>query len=357
MNAKNKYNWQEIIDFVEKNPHLNKKDIAKKFNVAPETLSRGLNSYYTKLNEDIFLKKFAKQQLGIKKEQKVLMYQRQMINKNLRDQGLITNVVKKLKHTKHKYSDKDFLLKDEHTFNKKIFLIGDLHYKDEETSEYLKKIPMFLTNNCKETEDIIIVFGGDFIENNLHNSQLLERTDTAMEQTINVSNLLSSALKFFLKTHTGKLDIYGLIGNHDEIRQLSFKANEDRRENVTPIISGILKNELKEFSNVTVYPFTYDLHFKKDSVYIRHGHFIRNINYLESRILKEREQQPKLKDVKVYVFFHFHKFKIEMIKGTDIILILAPAMKKWNSYFEYSNNLVNTYGILMIQGSNYLFIR
>jgi hypothetical protein len=350
-----KYDWKQITDFCEKNPQLSKKDIAEKYKCPPETLTRGLKSFYAKLNEDIMLKKFAKQQIGIDKQKKILMYKNQIINKNLREYGFIENILEGLHFPKFK--NKFEVTKKEHT-GKKFFLVGDLHYKDENTSKYIKQIPNLILNNCDSNEDIVIILGGDFIENTMHNSQLLVRTKAALEQTVEVSSLLGEVFKFIGENHSGDIDIYGLVGNHDEIRQLNFKANEDRKENVTPIIFQFLKTDLRDYKNIIIHSFQYELLFKKEKLHFRHGHLLGYGTNLDSKILKERSQQfNKFQKIETYIFFHFHKFKIEQIKGTNIRLIWAPAMKDWNDNFEYDNNLVNTYGILLIQGDTFKLVK
>lgn len=348
-----RYNYDKIRNFMIKNPQLNLKEVATYFNMPPSTLSRGLK--YKEKDLKKLHEIYATRELRLKEERRLLTLERQIINKQVRENTFYNLIAENLKKElkKNKKKPQEIIIKEKENKKRQILFLGDFHYVDNKRSGYLENFSQNIIPHLDKEQKTYIILGGDYIENKHHTNQQLEYSSTIMRQTSEISNILSDELNKISSVINNEVIILGLVGNHDEIRYANIRSGDNKKENISDILKlFILRNKN---DNITLKDFYFSYHLKKENMLIRHGHLLNifNVNKIEDFILKERAQNiEKHKDINLYVFFHFHQFKHGIIKGTNIEYLVCPAMKNWINDFEIKYNLKSTYGAVLLKNDN-----
>lgn len=104
-----------------------------------------------------------------------------------------------------------------------------------------------------DKEDICemdICFVGDLLDGMLRQSQLMRLQYGVVESTMRFSEFLATWLSELSLAH--KINVYGAMGNHSEIRPLNSKKGDFEEENLERIIFWYLKSRLSDNPNVHI---------------------------------------------------------------------------------------------------------
>lgn len=145
--------------------------------------------------------------------------------------------------------------------------LGDLHYgadihvkglRGEDLNVYNSEVffermnrlldDIIKIDDHEEFGDIHVMLVGDLIDGILRQSQLMRLEFGLVEQTIRLSETLTSWIDA-LWEHTGRkhyVYVHAVTGNHSEIRPLKAKAREFQDENLEKIVFWFMKERLRD---------------------------------------------------------------------------------------------------------------
>ena len=403
-----KYNWKEI--FIKLDKGISYRDIIDEHGMAYATLVRKYNGFKAgelatrELNFDKeTLDKIVKKELNVLKEQKkntLIKKEAHKLTRTIAITDILVEAIEKLVIKPYKVPVRDKIKVNDNKLKEIVWVVSDLHYLNDEKSASLNKMGQMWLDSYNGAENPVIVFNGDLIENTHHLEQLLNEGNP-MEQAANVAQIIASQIKYFLDKapNNVKLGTEWVVGNHDEIRQLSVKAGETKKINIVSIVAKLVEAILFDYVRMDKYysasgcdlnailPLNYhkyndivDIERKEleakgkehyythlegsNTINIRHGHQFKSNDQkaIEFNLIKEAIQGHGFDAL--YVISHFHQFRNWVMKGSslpnneEVMVVMTPSMKDWNGEFEIWNNTRNTSGMISIdENKNINYIR
>lgn len=359
--AKEKYNWEEIFKKLDEGSRVT--DIAKEYGAAIATVSRKYTAYKagelfarTDVMGDDAIERLAAKELNILVQQKKNILIRKKANDVSRNLAIGDTIIEALKDADFKpykpiiHKDKEFSKEK----NPQVFIVSDLHYVDKNRSKSLNKMGEMWMDNWNNSENVEIVFNGDLIENTHHISQLLdEKSSNPSIQAVEVANIIAEQVAYFKSNSNANITLKWIVGNHDEIRQIT-KALETPNTNWVVVIKGIVDALLKEYGIKSSDSSRFEVIKNDDKgMHIQHGHLLKSNRQenVEQFLIKKSILEGKLYGM--YVISHFHQFRHWIMKGSkdNNHVVLTPSMKDWNGEFEDNMNMSNTSGMVSIEGN------
>ncbi len=358
-----KINWKtersDIMDL--RNQGVSNTEIAKIYNVAPETITRGIAPFLEgyeeglKSNNGIEMDKLNTKHLRVMLNQKKVTMIKRELNQGLTTHARFEMLMSKISNQVQPVKKIVIPKKTKQNFIP-YYLISDTHWVNKELSNPKGKLGAFILNGVLNdikklnVNEINLLHLGDFIEGRIHNSQDWDSgAATIIDQTMEISNFMIELIENIIKQGNVKINYYQVAnGNHDELALSGKGKNRDTRENVSYLIGSIIEKYFK--NNKTNFKIIVD-----ENIYIK-DKLTKEVFYFTH--LYTRRANPKnvpqliasinyQRDIKYFDYSfsgHNHMLYSLDFKGQPYKSFGVPACKFGQNTFEKQNNLYSTKG-------------
>lgn len=298
-------------------------------------------------NESLDLIKHAKQRQTIRRERKLLGFERSINNEQIRDIALHQTFTEQvLNAVKERYNNIEFNYVDMPVSNKThhIFTVADFHYNGDTTYlEVIKRATSEIINVIQEKDlhHIYLFELGDIIEGaSLRTSQLMAIKSGMVNQVIDVADAyikMITYLQEFVDVHFISVD----SSNHTQLRNLGTKQNQLVEEDLMLLFNKIIKTALPKLDIITgndIY-----INIGGFDCFISHGHLVKS---KEKPI--ETLQANRNMNIDYAFFGHYHHQRtIDLYSANnyDKKVFFVPALQTRESGYENDKNLSSLAGV------------
>ncbi len=227
-----KIDWKkdrpDIMDL--RNQGVSNTEIAKMYNVAPETITRGITPFLEgyeeglKSNNGIEMEKLNTKHLRVLLNQKKIAMIKRELNQGLTTHARFEMLMSKINKQVHPIK-KITIKKGKKQNFIPYYLISDTHWVNKELSNPKDKLSVFILKNILNdikklnVNEINLIHLGDFIEGRIHNSQDWDSgSATIKDQTLEIAYFMIELIENIIKQGNVKINYYQVAnGNHDEL--------------------------------------------------------------------------------------------------------------------------------------------